>query len=184
MDCGFVNNGDGCSAARAGNSNSRAGAAVDRVTGAADADVVARPDGRDRIIVAELRASVDALVKQLPALGGDPNRIIVSGWSAGGHLTATTLAHPAVKGGVAISGIYDLEPIRHSYLNDKLKLDEEMSRRQSPLMVEGGPDKPLALVVGDAELPILRKQTADMAAHRATYGLPVIANSSFQVTYG
>jgi arylformamidase len=125
-------------------------------------------------IVAELRASVDALVKQLPALGGDPNRIIVSGWSAGGHLTATTLAHPAVKGGVAISGIYDLEPIRHSYLNDKLKLDEEMSRRQSPLMVQGGPDKPLALVVGNAELPILRKQTADMAAHRATYGLPVI----------
>ena len=33
--------------------------------------------------------------------------------------------------------------------------------------------KPLALVVGSAELPLLRKQTADFAGHRAEYGLPV-----------
>ena len=92
-------------------------------------------------IVAELHASVDALVEQLPALGGDPERIVVSGWSAGGHLTSTTLAHPAIKGGVAISGIYDLEPIRHSYLNEKLQLDEAMSQRQSPLKQDGGPDR-------------------------------------------
>jgi len=37
----------------------------------------------------------------------------------------------------------------------------------------GGPMKPLALVVGAAELPLLRKQTADFAGHRARYGLPV-----------
>jgi arylformamidase len=83
------------------------------------------------------------------------------------------LSHPAIKGGVAISGIYDLEPIRASYLNEKLKLDEAMSQRQSPLMLDGGPDKPLALVVGGGELPLLRQQTADFAAHRATHGLPV-----------
>ena len=33
--------------------------------------------------------------------------------------------------------------------------------------------KPLALVVGSAELPLLRKQTADFAGHRAKFGLPV-----------
>ena len=109
----------------------------------------------------------------LPALGGDASRIVVSGWSAGGHLTAMALSHPQVKGGVAISGIYDLEPIRHSYLNDKLGLDEAMSRRNSPMMQAGGAMKPLALVVGSAELPLLRKQTADFAGHRARYGLPV-----------
>ena len=42
---------------------------------------------------------------------------------------------------MAISGIYDLEPIRHSYLNDKLGLDEAMSRRNSPMMQEGGADE-------------------------------------------
>jgi arylformamidase len=124
-------------------------------------------------IVAELHASVDALVEQSPALGADPARIVVTGWSAGGHLTATTLTHPAVKGGVAISGIYDLEPIRHSYLNEKLKLDEAMATRNSPLRQDSGPVAPLALVVGGIERPLLRQQTADMAAFRAAHGLPV-----------
>jgi arylformamidase len=83
------------------------------------------------------------------------------------------LLHPRVKGGVAISGIYDLEPIRHSYLNVKLRLDEAMSIRNSPMAQAGGPMKPLALVAGSAELPQLRRQTADFAGHRARYGLPV-----------
>ena len=74
---------------------------------------------------------------------------------------------------MAISGIFDLEPIRHSYLNVKLRLDEAMSRRNSPMMQAGGPLKPLSLVAGSAELPLLRKQTADFAGHRARYGLPV-----------
>jgi arylformamidase len=83
------------------------------------------------------------------------------------------LSHPRVRAGMAISGIYDLEPIRASYLNVKLKLDEAMSRRNSPMMQAGGAAKPLSLAVGSAELPLLRKQTADFAGHRARYGLPV-----------
>jgi arylformamidase len=124
-------------------------------------------------IVAEINQGIDFLAGKLPALGADPNRIAVSGWSAGGHLTAMALAHPKVKGGVAISGIYDLEPIRHSYLNVKLGLDEAMSRRNSPIAEAGGPMKPLALVAGSGELPLLRKQTANFAGHRAMFGLPV-----------
>ena len=124
-------------------------------------------------IVAEINRGLDFLAEQLPALGGDANRIAVSGWSAGGHLTAMALSHPRVKGGVAISGIYDLEPIRHSYLNEKLRLDEAMSHRNSPILQAGGPMKPLALTAGSGELPLLRRQTADFAGHRAKYGLPV-----------
>jgi arylformamidase len=124
-------------------------------------------------IAAEIFKGVDFLADKLPVLGGDPNRIVVSGWSAGGHLTSMALSHPRVKAGMAISGIYDLEPIRHSYLNAKLGLDEPMSRRNSPIMQAGGAMKPLSLVVGSAELPLLRKQTADFAGHRAKFGLPV-----------
>ena len=128
-------------------------------------------------IVAEIHAGIDFLAAQLPALGGDEHGrhkgIVASGWSAGGHLTAMALSHPFVEAGMAISGIYDLEPIRHSYLNVKLGLDEAASRRNSPMMVEGGPMKPLSLVVGSAELPLLRRQTADFAGHRAKFGLPV-----------
>ena len=124
-------------------------------------------------IVAEIDAGIDDLVRRLPDLGGDANRIAVSGWSAGGHLTAMAMSHPRIKGGVAISGIYDLEPIRHSYLNEKLGLDQAMSNRNSPMMRAEGAIKPLALTVGAAELPLLRRQTADFAGHRAKYGLPV-----------
>ena len=131
------------------------------------------PDATLDEIVAEIHAGLDFLAARLPALGGDPNHIVVSGWSAGGHLTSMALSHPNVKAGMAISGIYDLEPIRHSYLNVKLGLDEATSRRNSPMMQAGGVAKPLSLVAGSAELPLLRRQTADFAGHRAKYGLPV-----------
>jgi arylformamidase len=131
------------------------------------------PDATLDEIVAEIHQGIDFLVEQLPALGGSASRIVVSGWSAGGHLASVALSHPQVKAGMGISGIYDLEPIRHSYLNVKLGLDEVMSRRNSPAMQAGGAMKPLSLVVGSAELPLLRKQTADFACHRAKHGLPV-----------
>jgi acetyl esterase/lipase len=121
------------------------------------------PEKRLDGIVAEVRAALDCLGR----------RVILCGWSAGGHLTAMAMEHPSVQAGLAISGIYDLEPIRHSYLNEKLRLDEAMSRRNSPMMTSGGPAKPLSLVVGNAELALLRKQTADFAGHRARHGLPV-----------
>jgi arylformamidase len=131
------------------------------------------PDATLDQIVAEIHQGIDFMAEKLPAFGGAGGPIVVSGWSAGGHLTSMALAHPKVRAGLGISGIYDLEPIRHSYLNAKLGLDEAMSRRNSPAMQSGGAMKPLALVVGSAELPLLRKQTADFAGHRARQGLPV-----------
>jgi acetyl esterase/lipase len=131
------------------------------------------PDATLDEIVAEIHSGIDFLTGRLPTLGAAAEDIVVSGWSAGGHLTAMALSHPKVRAGMAISGIYDLEPIRHSYLNEKLKADEAVSRRNSPMMMAGGPLKPLSLVVGSGELPLLRKQTADFAGHRARYGLPV-----------
>src|ERR1700753_887957 len=131
------------------------------------------PDATLDEIVAEIHQGIDALVAQLPGLGAAADDIVVSGWSAGGHLTAMALWHPRVKAEMAISGIYDLEPVRHSYLNVKLKLDGPMAKRNSPMAEHGGVAKPLALVVGSGELPLLRKQPADFAGHRARYGLPV-----------
>ena len=132
------------------------------------------PDATLDQIVDEVRAAIDTLVGELPTLGGDPEQIVVSGWSAGGHLSSMVLGHPRIKAGLLISGIYDLEPIRHSYLNAKLELDEATSRRNSPMAQPGGVNKPLVVVAGSGELPLLRKQSADFAAHRATYGLPVV----------
>jgi arylformamidase len=131
------------------------------------------PDATLEQIVAEIHAGIDYLAGRLPELGADAKRLVASGWSAGGHLTAMAMLNQHIKGGVAISGIYDLEPIRQSYLNVKLGLDEPMSKRNSPMLLTHAV-KPMALVVGGAELPLLRKQTADFAVYRASHGLPVI----------
>ena len=132
------------------------------------------PDATLEQIVTEIHAGIDYLAGRLPELGADAKRLVASGWSAGGHLTAMAMMNPHIKGGVAISGIYDLEPIRHSYLNVKLGLDEAMSKRNSPMLLKTDAAKPMALTVGGAELPLLRKQTADFAAYRAKSGSPVI----------
>ena len=131
------------------------------------------PDATLEQIVAEIHAGIDHLAGHLPELGADASRLVASGWSAGGHLTAMAMLNKHIKGGVAISGIYDLEPIRNSYLNVKLGLDEAMSHRNSPIRQTESAIKPMALTVGAAELPLLRKQTADFAGHRARFGLPV-----------
>ena len=110
-------------------------------------------------IVAEIHAALDWLSSSIGVLGGDKDRLFVSGWSAGGHLTAMAMSHPAVSGGLAISGIYDLEPMRLSYINDKLRLDEAEARRNSP----GPTDKRLLITYGADELPELCRQSEDYA---------------------
>jgi len=92
------------------------------------------PAARLDRIVAEVRRAVRWLAEHLGDYGADPSRLYVSGHSAGGHLTATTIVLPAVRGGIAISGIYDLEPIRLNYLNEKLGLDAAEAERNSPLL--------------------------------------------------
>jgi arylformamidase len=110
-------------------------------------------------IVAEIHAAAGWLAQSIPMLGGNPKQLFVSGWSAGGHLTAMAMSHPAVRGGLAISGIYDLEPMRLSYINDKLRLDEDEARRNSP----GPTDKRLYVAYGADELPELCRQSEDYA---------------------
>ena len=123
-------------------------------------------------IVAEVAAALGWLAGHVADFGGDAARIYTSGWSAGGHLTAMSLEEPAVKGGLAISGIYELEPIRLSYLNDKLQLDVDEARRLSPLLYVGQSRKPLVLACGGGELPELRRQSATFADARTHAGLP------------
>jgi arylformamidase len=123
-------------------------------------------------IVDEVRAAIAWLAVHAAEFGGDVARMYVSGWSAGGHLTALCLEGPGIRGGLAISGIYDLEPIRLSFLNDKLGLDESEARRLSPLWHLPTASAPLVIACGGGELPELQRQSQEFAAARAHAGLP------------
>ena len=131
------------------------------------------PEARLTDIVNEMRAALTYLAMHAGELGFDARRIFISGWSAGGHLTAAVADHPAVRGGMPISGIFDLEPIALGVLNDKLSLSAVEVETLSPL--RGLPDRspPLMLFAGGNELPELKRQSADYAAACRARGLPV-----------
>jgi arylformamidase len=121
------------------------------------------PAARLDRIVAEVRHAIAWLDEHLADYGADPARIYVAGHSAGGHLTAMTMTLPALRGGLAISGIYDLEPIRLNYLNEKLGLDEAEAGRNSPLLHIPPMAGELVVAYGTRELPELCRQSIDYA---------------------
>ena len=73
-------------------------------------------------IVGEVRMAIHWLRENGSRYDIAGAKLIVSGWSAGGHLTAMALAE--ADAGLAISGIFDIEPCRLNYLNDALKIDD------------------------------------------------------------
>jgi acetyl esterase/lipase len=109
------------------------------------------PEKRLDDIVAEIGAALDCLALRVGPL-------YLSGWSAGAQLAAMAMGHAAVKGGLAISGIYDLEPMRLCYVNDKLRLDADEAVRNSPVFLPA-PDKPLLIAYGGSELAELQRQS-------------------------
>ena len=130
------------------------------------------PMARLERIVAEVRRSVRWLAEHLAEYGADPNRLYVAGHSAGGHLTAMTMPLPEVRGGIAISGIYDLEPIRLNYLNEKLALDTAEAERNSPVRHLPATARELVVAYGTRELPELRRQSIEYARAWTERGLP------------
>jgi len=76
-----------------------------------------------------------------------------------------------VRGGIAISGIFDLEPIRLNYLNEKLRLDEAEAERNSPLFDFPPMAGELIVTYGTRELPELCRQSIDYAQAWAERGL-------------
>lgn len=122
-------------------------------------------------IVTEIRDALRWLREHADSLGFDRSRIVVAGWSAGGHLAAMAADEPGVTGVLAISGIFDLEPIRLCCLNDKLLLKPEEVAGLSPLRLPLS-GKPLFAVCGSDELPELQRQSWDFARHRAAAKLP------------
>ncbi|HEX9465183.1 MAG TPA: alpha/beta hydrolase [Alphaproteobacteria bacterium] len=122
-------------------------------------------------LVGEVRRAVAWIVEHLGELGAATDGVYIGGHSAGGHLTAMAMSVPGVKGGVAISGLFDLEPIRLSYLNDAVRMDEAEARRNSPIHHLPAKSAPLVVAVGGDELPELRRQSEEYYAAWTKSGL-------------
>ena len=147
-------------------------------------------------LVRQCRASVAWLYRNAESFGGDPDRLTISGHSAGGHIVAMVAATdwpaehdlPAtvVRAGIAISGLFDLEPIRLSFVNDELHLSEESARRNSPVHRPPPPAMPMIVAYGSDETEEYARQSAGYAEHLRGHGLapdlrPIAGRNHFSI---
>jgi acetyl esterase/lipase len=128
------------------------------------------PDASLTQIVAEISQSLDWLA-QNGAAYGISGPVVLSGWSAGAQLVAMTLDHPRVAAGLAISGVYDLAPIRDTVLNNALRLTDQEIAALSPLRLPVV-HKRLGIVYGTAELPALASDSIGLHEARLAAGAP------------
>lgn len=142
------------------------------------------PDVRLADIVAEIRAALDWLQAH-GAEHGMSGPVILSGWSAGAHLTAMALDHSLVAAGLAVSGVYDLEALRDTKLNQALALTDGDIATLSPLRLPVVM-KPMTIAYGTAEVPALVNDSRNLHALRAMAHapgmlLPIVRANHFNI---
>lgn len=127
-------------------------------------------------VVRQCRAAIAWTYRNAVDFGGDPNRLFVSGHSAGGHLTAMMMSTvwPAlgddlpdniIKGGCALSGIFDLTPVPLSYMQETLQFTPDQVARNSPVTLSPSTKAPLIVGVGGDESEEFIRQSQVFAEH-------------------
>ena len=90
--------------------------------------------------------------------GGDPRRVFLMGHSAGAHLAAMQIAleHPpfdprGLERLLLISGIFDLDPIPLTSINDLLGLDAERAHALSPMFLAPNTRRRVTVAVAERD---------------------------------
>jgi arylformamidase len=142
------------------------------------------PDVHLDIIVHQCRAFIAWAWRNAGFYNADPNRIYISGHSAGGHLVGMMLAtdwerdwglpKDVIKGAVAISGLYDMKPLARAFTNEWLQIAPNAVARNSPAKLDVKSKCPVIATVGGAEPIGFQSQTEIYKKHLKAKGVPVI----------
>ena len=148
-----------------------------------DFNNVIETGGSLMITADQVRRGAVWIYKNARSLGGDPERLYISGHSSGGHWVGVLLTTDwqkdfgvpptMIKGGVAASGMFDLKPVRLSARSNYVKFTDEVEESLSPQRHLDKLVAPVTLVYGTDETPEFQRQSRDFAAAVKAAGKPV-----------
>jgi arylformamidase len=140
-------------------------------------------NGDLRIMADQVRRGVAWVYKNAASFGGDPNRLYVGGHSSGGHLCGVTLVtdwskdhglpDDIIKGGLCMSGMYDMKPVRLSKRGTYVLFDDDMEEKMSSQRHIDLLRAPITVTYGTNETPEFQRQNRDFAAAVKAAGKPV-----------
>ncbi len=136
-----------------------------------------------RPMAQQVRSAIAWVHKNAASFDGDANRIYIGGHSSGGHLTGVALVTdwqkdfglPAdtVKGGICISGMFDMKPVRLSARGSYVHFDDAMEDAMSTIRHLDKLHAPVTVAFGTFETPEFQRQGRDFAAAVKAAGKPV-----------
>lgn len=134
-------------------------------------------------MIRQVRSAVAWVYKNAASFGGDPERVYITGHSSGAHLSGCTLVTdwqkdfglPAniIKGGLLISGMYDLKPVRLSKRSQYVNFTDEIEQALSSQRHLDKLNAPIIVAYGTQETPEFQRQSRDFAAAVKAAGKPV-----------
>ena len=150
---------------------------------AAIMDYSLMPAVRMETIVQQVARAVDWLKANAETLGGDADRVSVSGHTAGAHLCAMLLGQgnlgPSPRA-LLLSGIYEIAPLRSSFLQPQIGITEDEAERFSPLRLPIAPAENTRILVGDKETEPFHTQ-AQTFAEKLKTSLEIIPGNHMSV---
>jgi arylformamidase len=121
------------------------------------------PDASMDMIVSSCCRAIQWLHYNISRFNGNP--MYLMGHSAGAHLATmllTTEHTKNVKGLISLSGLFRLEPVVLSFLNDKILMNIETAEKNSPVLLKSLTPCALMLAIGTNETDEFHDQSLDL----------------------
>jgi arylformamidase len=134
------------------------------------------------VMADQVRRGIAWVCKNTASFGGDPARVYIGGHSSGGHLCGVALItdwpefglpETAVKGGLCMSGMYEMDPVRISWRREFVHFTDRMADAMSAQRHIDKLRAPITVTYGTFETPDFQRQSLDFAAAVKAAGKPV-----------
>lgn len=140
-------------------------------------DYALMPSVRMATLVDQVRRARDWVVANIAGHGGDPDRLTVSGHSAGAHLASLLFtrdqAPSHIRAALLLGGLYELEPLRTSFLQEEIGLTDAEVAAFTPMVQDHEPATQVTLLVGADETPPFHDLADRFTARLRSQGLTV-----------